>query len=136
MRSALARRAARICKMRGVVLLIAGDWRLAASVDAGLHLRGGQPAHRPARPGLRSAAVHNAAELRHARGSRAGIIFISPVFMTQSHPGAEVLGAKGWRRLARQAGMIKPLAMGGITGKRASRLGKFCYGIGAIDAFL
>ncbi len=134
-RAALAKAAARICRARGGALIIAGDKRLAAALGAGLHLRGGQ-GHVGRWGGLLSASVHNAAQLARARRAGAGLVFISPVFPTASHPGAPVLEASGWLRLARQAGQIKPYALGGITGRRVRALGPFCAGIGAIDAFL
>ncbi|WP_333489954.1 thiamine phosphate synthase [Acidocella sp. MX-AZ03] len=40
-RARLARRVAKICRARRLALIIAGDARLAASLKAGLHLRGG-----------------------------------------------------------------------------------------------
>ena len=40
-RTTLGRRLAAICRQRRLVLVVAGDWRLAASLRAGLHLRGG-----------------------------------------------------------------------------------------------
>ncbi|WP_264797959.1 thiamine phosphate synthase, partial [Acidocella aminolytica] len=86
--------------------------------------------------GLVSASVHNEAQMRRARRAGAELVFISPVFPTASHPGAVVLGGAGWRRLARQAGRIKPYALGGINGVNMKRTGLLCAGIGAIDAFL
>ena len=135
-RAALAAAAARICRARGLALVIAGDPRLAAALGAGLHLRGGTGQSRAGRRGLRSASAHDGKELAKARRAGVDILFISPVFPTPSHPGAAVLGAPGWLRLARRAGRVKPFALGGINGWRARGLGPKCAGIGAIDAFL
>ncbi len=136
-RAALARAVARICRARNLPLIIAGDARLAASLGAGLHLRGGLGNGRLGKPrGLLSASVHHTAQLARARRAGVGIVFISPVFATASHPGSAILSVAGWLRLARQARPIKSFALGGITGRRVSALGRFCAGIGAIDAFL
>ncbi|GAN80001.1 thiamine phosphate synthase [Acidocella aminolytica] len=136
-RAALAKAAARLCRARRLALIIAGDAKLAARLQAGVHLRGGQGG-RPTgwHGGLVSASVHNEAQMRRARRAGAELVFISPVFPTASHPGAVVLGGAGWRRLARQAGRIKPYALGGINGVNMKRTGLLCAGIGAIDAFL
>ncbi|WP_298215101.1 thiamine phosphate synthase [Acidocella sp.] len=133
-RLALAKAAARLCRARGLTLLIAGDARLAASLGAGLYVRGGKGPPRRRR-GLRGASAHNHAELRQARRAGADFVFISPVFPTASHPGAPSLGAAGWRRLARLARPLRPFALGGINGARAATLGPACAGAGAIDAF-
>ncbi|HTQ70479.1 MAG TPA: thiamine phosphate synthase [Acidocella sp.] len=134
-RAALAKAAARICRARGGALIIAGDRRLAAALGAGLHLRGGQ-GRVGGWGGLLSASVHDSAQLTRARRAGVGLVFISPVFPTVSHPGAPVLGASGWLRLARQAGGVKSYALGGVSGRRVRALGPLCAGIGAIDAFL
>lgn len=135
-RSALAKMVARLCRKRGVALIVSGDARLAKSLRVGLHLRGGAGG----RPygwsgGILSASVHNAAQLRQARRGGVSLAFISPVFATSSHPGAQVLGVSGWRGLASQAGKVKPCALGGINGQTVRRLGPLCAGIGAIEAF-
>ncbi|MGI4945219.1 MAG: hypothetical protein ACRYHQ_32435, partial [Janthinobacterium lividum] len=41
-RAALAAAAACLCRRRGLLMVVAGDPRLAAAVGAGLHLRGGR----------------------------------------------------------------------------------------------
>ncbi|MDE2239093.1 MAG: thiamine phosphate synthase [Rhodospirillales bacterium] len=133
-RAALARRVARLCRARKLKLIIAGDARLAAELGAGLHLRGG--AVLPGGRGvLRSASAHNAAQMARARRAKVALVFLSPVFPTASHPGANTLGVSGWLKLARQSGQVKPCALGGITGRQAGALGTRCNGVGAINAF-
>jgi len=132
-RAALGRRLAKMCQARGIALVVAGDARLAASLHAGIHLRGG------AWPGLvrvkrlRTASAHNAAQCLVARRAGAKIVFLSPVFPTASHPGARTLGAYQWRRLAGRG--VEIYALGGITGQNIGRLGRRCRGAGAIGAF-
>lgn len=66
-----------------------------------------------------------------ARGADA--VFVSPVFATRSHPGAEVLGVQGAERIAR--GLRVPvIALGGMDAARFGELDGF-YGWAAIDAW-
>ena len=137
-RAALARRLRAICRARRLVLVIAGDAKLALALQAGLHLRGGARPDltRLPRHALRTASAHDVRELRRARDNAANIVFISPAFPTRSHPGAAALGAYRWRRLARRAAPAKAYALGGVDGPSARRLGAICAGAGAIDALL
>jgi thiamine-phosphate pyrophosphorylase len=137
-RAALGAAIAKICRARGIALVVAGDARLAARLHAGLHLRGGRrpgflapPRNRPI-----TASVHNAADSLRARRAGAEILFCSPVFPTASHPGAPTIGPVGFQRLARHAGTAKCYALGGIDGVSIRRLGRTVRGVGAIDAFL
>ena len=136
-RQALARSVARLCRRRGVALILAGDVRLAKSLRAGLHLRGGvggRPAGWSGR--LLSASIHDQTQLNLAKRAGVDLIFISPVFPTRSHPGAMVLGTRGWHCLAVQAGRMQACALGGINARTVRRLPSCCAGIGAIEAFL
>jgi thiamine-phosphate pyrophosphorylase len=131
-RAALAAAVARLCKYRGLTLVIAGDTRLAARLGAGVHLRGGRwPDFLRAR-GFVTSSAHDVVEIRRARRAGAAIIFISPVFASASHPGAKGLGAVRWARLARRAGG-KAYALGGVTGANMPRL-PAASGAGAISA--
>lgn len=121
-------RLARIGRLRVVV---AGDWRLAARLNAaGLHLpesmaRGGVLA--PAlgwlrrRGGWLSVACHSRAALGRARRLGAHCALLSPVFATQSHPGAKALGSLRFAALARLA-RLPVLALGGVDETTARRL--------------
>jgi thiamine-phosphate pyrophosphorylase len=137
-RAELGAAIAKLCRARRIALVVAGDARLAARLKAGLHLRGGRhpgfsalPRHR-----LLTASVHNKTESVRAKRAGAQLLFCSPIFPTNSHPGAPALGPAGFRRLARRAGPVKFCALGGIDSRSIRRLGKACTGIGAIDAFL
>ena len=132
----LAQQLSAICRARRLPLVIAGDAKLALSLRAGLHLRGGQLAGltRLPRHMLRTASAHDARQLRRARDSFANVVFISPAFPTRSHPHAPALGAHRWRRLAQLAAPAKAYALGGIDGRSVRRLGTACHGAGAIDA--
>ena len=63
---------------------------------------------------LVSASCHNAQELAHAEQQGADFAFLSPVFPTQSHPGAPSLGAKAFIKAASTVSM-PIIALGGIA---------------------
>lgn len=144
-RVALARQVAELCRRRGLVLLVAGDARLARTVCAdGLHLPQALIGHAAAarRMGLRlvTVAAHDAAAI--ARAARAGVdaVLISPVFATASHPGAAALGVLRFAALVtegRRRGLAA-YALGGITPARfAARLRHLpLAGYAAIGSFM
>lgn len=135
-RQALAQDVAKLCRKRRLTLIIAGDAKLAMRLQAGLHLRGGAGGRPSGWSGeLLSASVHHESQLKQAKKIGVGLVFISPVFPTTSHPGSVGLGPTGWRRLAKQAGKSKPCALGGLNGQNAHTLGPLCKSIGAIEAF-
>lgn len=131
-RAALARRLAAVCRRRGITLLVAGDWRLAAAVKAdGLHLPEGLARHGVLSPALmwrrRSGALltmatHGRSALAVAARLDADAALLSPVFPTASHPGAPTLGP--WRAsLWAQDARVPVLALGGANPRRMRRLG-------------
>jgi len=144
-RPTLARRLSSLCRRRGVRLLIAGDWRLAAAVGAGgVHLPeaaarrgpmawGGKAA--PRRPGfLVTAAAHSPSALWRAARAGADAALLSPAFPTASHPGASAIGAirfAAWCRIA----PVAVYALGGIGPRAARRLqGTEATGFAALGA--
>ncbi len=134
-RIALGRAVARACCGRRVALSVAGDWRLALLLGAGVHRRSGaREPHRKLRRGaLVTASAHDRMEAVLARKAGASMVFLSPVFATASHPGEPALGTLRWQRNARGLGM-PVLALGGVTGRSAARLPRCCAGVGAISA--
>jgi thiamine-phosphate pyrophosphorylase len=137
-RAALGRDLARICRARRLVLVVAGDLRLAASLGAGVHLRGGRwPG--PLRPrGMVTSSAHGVAEMRRAARAGAQLVFLSPAFPTTSHPGAPGLGPLRWGLMARRLPLItkaRLAALGGVDGGSIRRLpsGR-CQAVGAITA--
>lgn len=137
-RIATAHRYAAICRGRGVLFLVAADDDLAAAIGAdGAHWPASRlpERRRPAREGsILSVSAHSARELLVAKG--ASVIFLSPVFATESHPGAPALGPAAFKRLA--AGAPAPVfALGGVDAATAPRLaGPNVCGFGAIGAFV
>lgn len=140
-RELLARALGRLARQRGLVLLVAGDGRLAArSGAAGLHLPQALVNEarrwRLQRPRwLITAAAHDPAALRRAASAGADAALLSPAFATASHPGATALGAMrfvAWTR----ASPIPVYALGGIDDATAKRLaGSGAIGIAAVGAF-
>lgn len=131
-RKAIARRAARLARRYGHMLVVAGDARLARAVGAaGVHMPDGG---RPVRDVI-TAASHYRAGLVRARRAGASLVFLSPVFPTRSHPGARILGAVRFALIARGVG-ITVAALGGLTPKRYARMQALgAQAWGAIDAW-
>lgn len=108
----------RVCARRGHKLLVAGR-------DHGRH------------KGANSAPVHNVFELKEAKRLGIGLLFVSPVYATRSHPHARPLGVKQFSQLAALARPAKVIALGGMTRNRARALNtRVAHGWAAIDAFL
>ncbi|WP_368415242.1 thiamine phosphate synthase [Falsiroseomonas sp.] len=134
---------ARLCRRRGLVLLVGGDGRAALRHRAGLHVpdraaaRGLLPFLRARRAGagfaLLSVAVHGRAGQARGRRLRADFGFVSPAFPTASHPGGAALGPLRWARLAAVSGR-PAVALGGIGPMTAGRLGRRPAGLAAIGA--
>ncbi len=137
-RRALGQDLARICRRRRLTLVVAGDTRLALALGAGIHLRAGRwpDAVRPrARPVVRTSSAHDGTELRRAEQAGADLVFLSPVFATDSHPGAMALGVTRWSQLARSR-RDHVAALGGIRGDTCRRLPlRSCSAIGGIECF-
>lgn len=134
-RLALARQLARLCRRRGLLLLVAGDAGLALAAGAdGVHLPEGlghlaAGLRRRQRGWIVTQAAHGAGAV--ARAARTGAarngadaLLVSPVFPTASHPGAAGLGVLRFAALAIQAGRggLAVYALGGVTGATAGRL--------------
>ena len=122
-RAVLAERLSEACRRRGIVLLIAGDWRLAAKVGAaGVHL-GEQAARRGLSPGGRlwrrqthrvlTVAAHGGGGLRRAVALNATAAILAPIFTTASHPGRVPLGAVRAAALVQDAS-VPVIALGGV----------------------
>ena len=129
-RRALFKRIRSLAKAYHHMLLLADLPSVARRWGAhGVH---GRSLHRS--QGIRTVAVHNLREAALARRLRADLIFVSPVFETRSHPGAQSIGALG---LGRISGLQRhqTIALGGMTAKRAKSLAALnIHGWAAIDA--
>lgn len=135
----LARQLRKLTRTQQILLLIAGDEKLAAQAGAdGLHL----PEHllsdaaaiRRRHPGwLITAAAHSPAALRKAQTARLDAALLSPVFPTRSHPNATVLGPYRHRALLNAAPRLPVYALGGVNTSTARRLPPGVQGWAAID---
>lgn len=135
---------ARLCRAKRLTLLVAGDFALAQSLRAGLHLpeyllKTPQPAVRlwVRRSGaLLTAACHGRSALASASAFGVGAALLSPVFPTASHPGAAGLGLWRFRALVRQS-RLPVFALGGVSIATARQLaGSAAAGLAAIGGFL
>jgi thiamine-phosphate pyrophosphorylase len=122
----------RICRRRGHVLLLAGDERTAIRWRAdGFHQRS-QRASRL----LHSAPVHNVREIADMKAASPDLVFLSPIFATNSHPGARPLGPLAFNRLATLVSSGRIIALGGMNRRNAHMLSpRLVHGWAAIDAF-
>jgi thiamine-phosphate pyrophosphorylase len=126
-----------VTRARDIKLLIANDPELAGRIAAdGLHLsqaHAHQAAHWRA---LHSSWIITVAahSLRACHAPAADALFVAPVFVTASHPGAPVLGALRLRIVARQS--LRPVyALGGVDAVTARQLeGAPLAGLAAIGA--
>jgi thiamine-phosphate pyrophosphorylase len=138
-RLALGLDLARICRARRLVLVVAGDVRLAVRLGAGVHLRAGRRPGPVRAPGVITSSAHSVPDLRRAARAGAALAFLSPAFPTASHPGAPGLGPSRWGAMARSLGarLSRPRlgALGGVDGQNLRRLpARRCDAVGAITA--
>jgi thiamine-phosphate pyrophosphorylase len=131
---------ARICRARRLVLVVAGDVRLARALRAGVHLRGGRWPGVLRSRGFVTSSSHSIPELRRAARAGARLAFLSPVFQTPSHETAPGLGPLRWGKMANGLppeahGSMRLAALGGIDGQNVRRLPSgTCQAVGAIGA--
>ena len=114
---------ARLCRQRGLHLMVSGDGRLALALGAGLHVPDRRPTRFLAaflagrRGRLLSVAVHGRRGITRARALHASVALVSPAFATASHPGQPGLGRWRWAALAR-ALPCPAVALGGMSAAR------------------
>ncbi len=128
-RRPLAHDLAAICRARGLVLLIAADWRLACEVDAnGVHMPEGlarrksiSPLLNATRSRLLTTSAHGPPGMRLAASIKADGVFLSPVKRTASHTNIAPLGVLPFAAMARQS-RVPVYALGGIEDQDALRL--------------
>ncbi len=122
-RDLLARRLSRICRDRGIVFLVAGDWRLARRVCAdGVHIPEGMMKRMTMAPvrlwrrggGTITTSAHGA--LLRQRLSRKDVdaVLLSPVERTESHPERRPIGRLPFAAFVRTIN-CPVYALGGMT---------------------
>ena len=131
-RTRLATAVAELCRQHGLTLAVARDVDLAQRLGA-------QLVHNPARdPGILpfSRSAHSMDEARAGWVSGASLIFLSSLFPTRSHPGAEALSREETRAIV-AACPVPVIALGGMNRARFEGLkGDGFYGWAGIDAWL
>ena len=124
-RMELAKRLRGICRNAGCWFLVAGDVRLARTVGAdGVHMPEYMLWNSPLNLNgfsLVSAACHNKQALWRAKTIGVDLAIVSPVFLTDSHPGASALGIHRFARLV-GGNKMAVAALGGVSKRTASRL--------------
>lgn len=125
-RRALAARASRLCRARGLLLVVAADLKLAREVGAlGLHLpenmaRRGRPHALPAH-WILTVAAHSKAALARAAAIGADAALAGPAFASLSHPDAQGLGPHRFGRMLSNT-RIPVFALGGVTPRTMRKL--------------
>lgn len=127
---AIGEEVARICRERALVLTVSRDVALSKRLGAVLvH----NPVGATALPFSRS--VHDEVEARQAKAEGAALVFVSPVYLTRSHPGAAALGVDEAQRLAAIAG-VPAIALGGMDKAKFDALPpRDFHGWAGIDAW-
>ncbi len=98
---------------------------------AGLHVRGGRRPDARQMAGLVTSSAHSRLQVLRACSLGARVIFLSPLFRTQSHPGQTPLGRLRWLRMG--LGHTDRLgALGGVSAATVRALPPSCAGFGAI----
>ncbi len=129
-RLALGEKVAALALERKLTLAVARDRVLADRLGAEL-------VHNPSESGdvPFSRSVHNEQDALEARRTGASLVFVSPVYPTRSHPGAESLGPERAVGLAQVAG-CPAIALGGMTFGKFWTLDAVFHGWAAIDAWM
>lgn len=132
-RARVARALLRVCRARGLMLLIAADPWLARRIGAdGVHWP--ERRYRPTRAsvGFTSVAAHTLRGVQ--RASDADACLLSPVFASASASAKRTLGLARAERLAR-ASAAPAIALGGIGAHNAARLrGRGFSGLACVEA--
>ncbi|MBW6528024.1 thiamine phosphate synthase [Sphingomonas sp. RHCKR7] len=113
-------------RRRGLVLVRAGATPMRG--EAGTHARRGR--------GLVTWPAHSRREAIAAVRAGAGLVFVSPVFATRSHPGARGVGPSRAAAIARGL-PVTAIALGGVDERRYRRRLRALgfHGYAAIDAW-
>jgi thiamine-phosphate pyrophosphorylase len=138
-RSVWAKKLVHLCRERRLVVLIAGNDKLAWSLRAdGVHwpekmARAKKYRRHP--HWLITGSAHTPAGLHGANCVKADAVFLAPVFETRSHPGKSALGCIRAGLLIRRQ-TVAVIALGGVNRISVKKLrGRKFYGWAAIDGW-
>ncbi|MGE3248702.1 MAG: thiamine phosphate synthase [Hyphomonadaceae bacterium] len=136
-RLAAGRALARLCRRRGLTLLIGGDAALARALAAdGVHLPERLVALARSLPThwLVTAAAHSRGALARAKAAGVDAALLSLIFPSNSPSAARALGPLKAGRLAKAAG-LPVYALGGVNARTGARLiGRGFAGVAAVEA--
>ncbi|MSO73175.1 MAG: thiamine phosphate synthase [Rhodospirillaceae bacterium] len=142
-RHVLAARLAPVCRRRGLTLVVAADWRLAARVGAaGIHLpeylarlglsAGARLWRSAKKTRLLTVAAHGFEGLHRAENVDASAAFLAPAFVTDSHLGRSGLGPRRFGQLVRAA-RLRVIALGGVNARSVAQMATSrCAGVAGI----
>jgi len=135
---AFGRELARLCRRRGLVLLVSADPALAARIGAdGVHWPErrltGTRLRRPR--AIETAAAHSRAAIARAGQHGVDAVILSAVFDSRSPSAGPAMGPLRFRQLARGA-RLPVYALGGINAGNAARTMHHAAGWAAIDAVI
>lgn len=137
-RHATGAKLARICKQRGLILLVSADPALAAAIGAdGVHwpekrLRGVR--HRSPHF-IETASAHSRSGIARAHALGIDAAFLSAVFPSNSPSAGKALGPIRFRQIARSA-PLPVYALGGINAESAAQIAQHSAGWAAIEAVM
>lgn len=126
---------ARLCRRRGLVLLVSADPALAARIGAhGVHWPEARLRGMRLRPAglIETAAAHSVRAIHRAQRLSVDAVIVSPVFPSRSPSATRHLGPHRFRQMARAAS-IPVYALGGLTAANAARAMAHAAGWAAID---
>lgn len=129
---------ARMCRKRGLVLLVANDPALAARIGAsGVHWPERQLKGIRARKAgsIETAAAHSRAAIARAAALGVDAVVVSAVFPSQSPTAGPALGALRFRLLTRSA-PLPVYALGGVNAGNAARAMHNAAGWAAIEGVM
>jgi thiamine-phosphate pyrophosphorylase len=137
-RATIGLKLARLCRRRGLTLLVSADPALAQRIGAaGVHwpenrLHG----VRPRNPRfIETAAAHSRATIARAARLKVDAVIVSTVFPSRSPSAGSAMGALRFRRLARAAA-LPVYALGGVNARNAATAMHGSAGWAAIDAVI
>lgn len=127
---------ARLCRRRGLVLLVSADPALAARIGAdGVHwperlLCGVRP-----RGLMETASAHSRAAIAQAKRLGVDAVLVSAVFPSRSPTAGPAMGALRFRQLTREA-PLPVYALGGVDAGNAASAMRHAAGWAAIDSVM
>ena len=130
------RRLARLCRQRGLMLLVSADPELAARIRAdGVHwpekrLSGLRP-----RGMVETAAAHSRGAMTRAARLGVDAVLLSAVFPSRGKSAGPAMGALRFRQLARTA-LLPVYALGGLNADNAARAMAHAAGWAAIEGVM